>query len=48
MEVSKISKKLLAINVMNCAKHGKKFPFVAQGHGHIGPLSIVDPMARCD
>ena len=43
MEVSKISKRSLAINIMNCAKYGTEFPCVAQGHGHVGPLSIVDP-----
>ena len=43
MEVSKISKRLLAINIMNCAKHGTEFPCVAQGHGDVSPLSIVYP-----
>ena len=43
MEVSKISKRSLAMSIMNCAKRGTEFSCVAQGHGHIGPLSIVDP-----
>ena len=43
MELSKISKRLLAINIMNCAKYGTEFPCVSQGHARIGPLSIVDP-----
>ena len=43
MEVSNFSKRLLAMNIMNCEKHGTEFTCVSQGHGHIGPLSIVDP-----
>ena len=43
MEVSKFSKRLLATKIMNCAKYGTEFPCVAQVHGHVGPLSIVDP-----
>ena len=46
VEASKISKRLLAISIMNFAKYGTEFTCATQGHGHIGPLSIVDPMGE--